>query len=91
MIGDDVRHGTAALDYRSMKGMRLAATIYIADFNEMNVNQVTSYFTQAYPPSDDKLMMSWAGSHWKKDDTTRKLPKPNPDHILLKNNVKKEE
>ena len=37
MMGDDAMHGTEACDYRATKGMRLAATVYIANVNYENV------------------------------------------------------
>jgi hypothetical protein len=40
-------------------------------------------YTQVYPPVDRELLLSWAGSHWKKGDPSASLPKPSTDHILL--------
>jgi hypothetical protein len=42
-----------------------------------------SRYTQVYPPADRDLLLSWAGSHWKKGDPSASLPKPSMDHILL--------
>jgi hypothetical protein len=42
-------------------------------------------YTQVYPPVDRDLLLSWAGSHWKKGDPSSSLPKPSMDHILLSN------
>ena len=82
MMGDGAVHGTSAVDYRMNKEMRMAATVYITDVNEDNVDSISTQYTQAYPPSDRNLLLSWAGRHWKKDDPTAKLPEPEPDHIL---------
>jgi hypothetical protein len=86
MMGDGAMHATSACDYRWNKEMRLAATVYIADVNEQNYESIMDHYTQAYPPNDDvDLLLSWIGRHWKKDDPSRKLPTPSPDHILLQN------
>jgi hypothetical protein len=84
MMGDGAVHGTSAVDYRSTKEMRLAATIYITEVNESNVDSISGQYTQAYPPKDRDLLLSWAGRHWKKDDASRRLPSPNHDHVLLR-------
>jgi hypothetical protein len=86
MMGDKAFHATSACDYRRNKEMRLAATVYIADVNDQNYESILDHYTQAYPPNDDvDLLLSWKGRHWKKDDPSRKLPTPSPDHILLQN------
>ena len=66
--------------------MRLAATIYIADVTEENVDNILKQYTQAYPPDDRDLLLSWAGRHWKADDPSVTLPKPGPNHILAASN-----
>lgn len=83
LMGDESWHGTSAVDYRVEKEMRLAATIYIAEVTKDNVLSIMSDYTQAYPPRNHKLLLSWAGRHWKRDDPERMLPKPNSDHVLL--------
>jgi hypothetical protein len=82
MMGDDAYHATSSVDYRPSKEMRLAATVYIADVNEQNVDRIMEEYTQAFPPQDAKLLMSWSGRHWKPDDPTKRLPEPSQDHIL---------
>lgn len=53
----------------------MAATVYIADIKESNVNNIMEDFTQAYPPKGDvDFLLERAGSHWKRGDATRKLP-----------------
>jgi hypothetical protein len=83
LMGDDSWHGTSAVDYRVEKDMRLAATVYIAEVTEDNVDSIMNDYTQAYPPRDPDLLLSWAGRHWMREDPTHKLPQPDPDHILL--------
>lgn len=87
MLGDDAYHATSAVDYRASKEMRMAATIYVADVNEENAGAILNEYTQAYPPDDRDLLMSWSGRHWRKDDTTAKLPAPVSGHILLEANT----
>jgi hypothetical protein len=85
MMGDNSYHATSAVDYRVNKEFRMAATVYIADVNDDNVRKVMQHYTQAYPPGDDiDLLKSWYGRHWKRGDPSRKLPKPGPDHILMR-------
>lgn len=83
MMGDGAVHATSAVDYRRHHEMRLAATIYIADVNEKNADSILKEYTQAYPPDDRELLLSWAGRHWKKTDPTVRLPRPSDDHILM--------
>jgi SET domain len=83
LMGDDAVHATSACDYRYRKEMRMAATVYVADVNEVNAENIIRHFTQAYPPRDIDLLKSWIGHHWKKDDISRHLPEPSPNHILI--------
>jgi hypothetical protein len=62
---------------------RLAATVYVADINEDNVDSIMNFYTQPYPPKDRNTLLSWAGMHWKKDDPTASLPKLGSNHVLL--------
>jgi hypothetical protein len=87
MMGDAANHATSACDYRNTKEMRMAATVYVADVNDLNAPNILNHYTQAYPPRDVELLKSWSGRHWKKGDPTRKLPKPDPDHILVRDSV----
>ncbi|KAL3793511.1 hypothetical protein HJC23_007251 [Cyclotella cryptica] len=65
LMGDDAMHGTEACDYRSQKGMRMAATVYIADINSGNARDIaTQTLTQIYPLPDVKYLLSQAGRHW---------------------------
>jgi SET domain len=84
MMGDDAMHASSATDYRTNKEMRLAATIYLAEVTEENADYIMQQYTQAFPPQERDLLLSWAGRHWKRDDPTKKLPDPAPHHILVK-------
>ena len=66
MIGDDVMHATSECDYRNIPGaMRLAATVYIADINEDNVDTIAeTTLTQAFPLPDAAWVMSQRARHW---------------------------
>lgn len=81
LMGDDAYHATSACDYRSTKEFRMAATVYVADVNEMNAESIVDGYTQYFPPTDMELLLSWAGRHWKKGGGAS-LPKPHPNHIL---------
>jgi hypothetical protein len=86
MMGDDAVHATSACDYRHQREMRMAATVYVADVNDTNAEDVMKFYTQAYPPRDLDLLKSWIARHWKRGDPSRKLPKPASDHILVRDN-----
>jgi hypothetical protein len=61
----------------------MAATFYVADIREDNVDEIMKAYTQPYPPKDRDRLLGLAGTHWKKDDPTVSLPRPSSDHILL--------
>jgi SET domain len=82
MIGDEASHGTSAVDYRHGGEFRLAATVYIADMSEANVDAIKSHITQVYPPLNREFLLDGAGAHWRRNDPTVKLPLPGPDHVL---------
>jgi hypothetical protein len=69
------------------KEFRLAATVYIADINEENVEAIMNHYTIPYPPKNRNTLLGWAGTHWKKDDPTASLPKLGSHHILLRNSA----
>ncbi|KAL7492611.1 hypothetical protein ACHAWT_002390 [Skeletonema menzelii] len=65
MMGDDAMHGTQACDYREKKGMRMAATVYVADINQANYKQITSStLTQIFPLPDEDWLWAQKGRHW---------------------------
>jgi hypothetical protein len=82
LIGDDAMHGTGAVDYRDAGEMRMAATVYIADVNPGNVDQILKDYTQEYPPNDAVMLLSKAGSHWKAGDSSKRLPRPKKEDEL---------
>jgi prolyl 4-hydroxylase len=69
MMGDDAMHGTEACDYRAKRGMRMAATVYIADVNYNNAWDITSQtLTQIFPLPDTRWLLTQAGRHWGDDN-----------------------
>jgi hypothetical protein len=86
MMGDGAIHATSACDYRYRREMRMAATVYVADVNDVNAVNVMNHYTQAYPPRDLDLLKSWIARHWKRGDPNKRLPKPPLDHILVRDN-----
>ena len=77
-MGDEAYHATAALDYRDTRGqMRMAATVYVADIGEDNIDKIMKDYTQHYPPRDrPDLLLAMAGSHWHPTNPTARLPSP---------------
>jgi hypothetical protein len=78
MLGDMAEHSTASCDYREKSQMRLMATIYLCDVNEVNVRSIMHSFTQQFPPKDDKRLLGLASAHWKRGDDSKYLPKIQP-------------
>jgi prolyl 4-hydroxylase len=65
MLGDDALHGTEACDYREKNGMRLAATVYIADITDKNAKRIAEQtLTQIFPLADARWLIAEAGRHW---------------------------
>jgi len=75
MMGDDAMHGTQACDYREKKGMRLAATVYIADIHSLVAARriATQTLTQIFPMPDADWLLAQSGRHWKSDDDETSL------------------
>jgi hypothetical protein len=77
MMGDDAYHATSAVDYRVNKEMRMAATVYIGDISEDNIDAILSDYTQNYPPkSRPDILMKMAGTHWQRNNPDVRLPEP---------------
>ena len=77
MMGDHAYHATSAVDYRSSKEMRMAATVYVADIGEDNIDAIMADYTQNYPPKDQPdILLNMAGAHWRRDDPSYRLPEP---------------
>lgn len=57
--------------------MRMAATVYVADIDHTNIDDIVKDYTQRYPPKDEpELLLRMAGSHWNAINPELKLPKP---------------
>lgn len=84
LLGDDAVHATSSVDYRDTRQMRMAATVYIADIAEDNVEEIMAFYTQKYPPNDRELLLSMASAHWNSQDPSVRLPKPNSTFHALK-------
>lgn len=48
MLGDKAYHGTSPVDYRVNKEFRLAATVFVADVNEENVDAILEQYTRKF-------------------------------------------
>jgi hypothetical protein len=67
VVGDDAFHGTAACDYLNgtKTGIRVSATIYIADVNEENLEEIMSDDTSIFPvPMYQEWYMASKARHW---------------------------
>ena len=61
-------HGTEACDYRKNGGMRLVATVCIADIHDWNAEKIASQtLAQAFLLNDANWLMAQAGRHWEGD------------------------
>lgn len=75
-VGDDTKHNTGNIDYRSTRGMLVMATIYVADINEDNVFSILKDFTDSFPPNDEQYFLKQRGRHWNKEGSAQ-LPSRN--------------
>jgi hypothetical protein len=84
LMGDDAMYGMRECNYRNISnprhggvldgnqiGMRLAATVYIADINEDNVASIAkeTLTHKNFPLASEEWLMSQAGRHWRRDGT----------------------
>lgn len=69
VVGDDAYHGTASCDYQrdtELQGIRITASIYIADVNVQNVNEIMADDTTIFPvPEHEEWYTASRGRHWK--------------------------
>ena len=68
LVGDGTRHGTRECDHRASRGVRITASIYLADLTKGNIGIVAGDTTSIFPPTGDEEWV-WAqrGRHWSKD------------------------
>ena len=68
LVGDGTRHGTRECDHRANKGVRITASIYLADLTKENLSVAAGDTTSIFPPTGDEEWI-WAqrGRHWSKD------------------------
>jgi hypothetical protein len=48
MIGDDTYHATSPVDYRMTKEFRMAATVFVAEVTEENVDAILTQYTREF-------------------------------------------
>lgn len=74
LVGDGTRHGTRECDHRSNKGVRITASIYLADLTKENLSVAAGDTTSIFPPTGDEEWI-WAqrGRHWNKKDKSISL------------------
>ena len=77
VVGDDAYHGTAACDYRkdpSLQGIRISASIYIADVNQDNLAEIMSDDTTIFPvPEHEEWYWASQARHWSRNVPSRSL------------------
>lgn len=78
IVGDDAYHGTSAVNYSESDEMRMAATVYLGDITAENVHAAMddyiTYPNQYPPPNQPEMLLQSAGSHWQRNDPSKKLP-----------------
>lgn len=74
-VGDGTKHAVCDCDFEETGGVRLMASIHIAEIDEDNIKSIAKQMPPApYPPPDEEFMLKWKGLHWKKDGDAE-LPK----------------
>lgn len=85
-VGDDTKHAAGDCDYRDSGGVRFMATIYLAEINEDNVDNIVKHYTDPFPPADSDYLLKWRGLHWNKDGSVH-LPRDWRSHTLTDENL----
>ncbi|KAL9180641.1 hypothetical protein ACHAXT_011094 [Thalassiosira profunda] len=71
LVGDGTRHGTRECNHRPYKGVRITASIYLADPTKQNLDILAGDTTSIFPPTGDGPGKAWIwtqkGRHWKKN------------------------
>lgn len=70
LVGDGTRHGTRECDHRPYKGVRITASIYLADVTKENLSILASDTTSIFPPMEElgeEWIWAQKGRHWRKD------------------------
>lgn len=68
LVGDGTKHGTRECNHRAKKGVRITASIYLADLTEENLSIAAGDTTSIFPPTgDEDWIWSQRGRHWSKD------------------------
>jgi len=65
VIGGDVLHGTISHDHRKSQGMRLVASVYIAEITDKNIGVIMDESSSLFPVEGDiRWMDAQRGRHW---------------------------
>ncbi|KAL7540281.1 hypothetical protein ACHAXR_009997 [Thalassiosira sp. AJA248-18] len=66
--GDGTRHGTALCDHRAHRGVRITATVFMADVREDNLSVLAEDTSSIFPPMEHQSEWIWAqrGRHWRR-------------------------
>mmetsp|Transcript_19416 Transcript_19416/g.44226 ORF Transcript_19416/g.44226 Transcript_19416/m.44226 type:complete len:808 (-) Transcript_19416:260-2683(-) len=65
VIGGDILHGTIECDYRHKKGIRMVASVYVAEVTDDNVEELMNESSSLFPLQHDvKWINAQRGRHW---------------------------
>ena len=70
LVGDETRHGTRECDHSANQGVRITASIYLADVTKENVGILAGDTTSIFPPMEEygeSWIFSQQGRHWRKE------------------------
>ena len=69
LVGDGTMHGTRECDHRPRRGVRITASIYLADVTRENLGTLAGDTTSIFPPLEEDgegWIWSQRGRHWNK-------------------------
>jgi len=69
LVGDGTMHGTRECDHRSSRGVRITASIYLADVTRDNLSTLAGDTTSIFPPMEEvgeEWIWSQRGRHWRR-------------------------
>ncbi len=71
LVGDGTMHGTRECDHRNSRGVRITASIYLADVTRDNLGTLAGDTTSIFPPMEEvgeEWIWSQRGRHWRRGE-----------------------
>ncbi|KAL3810922.1 hypothetical protein ACHAXA_008772 [Cyclostephanos tholiformis] len=71
LVGDGTMHGTRECNHRASRGVRITASIYLADVTRDNLSILAGDTTSIFPPMEEvgeEWIWSQRGRHWRKGE-----------------------